>query len=262
MQELSKAAREILAQLREVESSEGAARDRVRRRLALSIGSATAAAIGATSATAAATTAMSAPAALASSASIVTLGVATSAVSAGKVALLVAVGALAGGAVLSPIALLSTASPATSAVSQSRAVTHPSPSATPRSAPVRARVAGPAPRPAFTPVPLPPSNVLPSRRARRVSEPTVKGTLAAETRLLESAREHLRAGNANETLSLLEQHARRFPSGVLAEEAAASRVLALCALERFVEADAENARFRVTFPRSPLGPGIDRACAR
>ena len=84
-------------------------------------------------------------------------------------------------------------------------------------------------------------------------------SLGSETRLLAQVRALLQAGRAKDALSLLEQHARSYPNGVLAEEAAASRVIALGALGRSNEAEAERTRFHLRFPRSPLGPRVDRA---
>jgi hypothetical protein len=79
--------------------------------------------------------------------------------------------------------------------------------------------------------------------------------------LLEAVRAHLRAGRAGEGIALLDEHARLHAAGALREEAAASRVFALCALGRVNEARSAAFDFRSAFPRSPLGPRVERACS-
>jgi RNA polymerase sigma-70 factor (ECF subfamily) len=103
-----------------------------------------------------------------------------------------------------------------------------------------------------SPVPLAP--------ARSEARALGNDTLAGETRLLELARSRLKAGQAEESLRLLEQYQRAFPAGVLGEEAAASKVVALCALGRRREAERGVTQFRSDFPHSPLHPRVASVC--
>jgi hypothetical protein len=82
----------------------------------------------------------------------------------------------------------------------------------------------------------------------------------AEVSLLGEAQRALRAHDEQRALALLEDHARRFPSGALGEEREATRVAALCALGRAAEAGAAADRFLVAFPGSPLTARVLHAC--
>jgi hypothetical protein len=59
----------------------------------------------------------------------------------------------------------------------------------------------------------------------------------------------------------LDEHARRFPRGALAEEREAARVLALCAQGRASEARASASAFVASNPRSPFAAQVRRSCA-
>ena len=87
-----------------------------------------------------------------------------------------------------------------------------------------------------------------------------EGALTAETRLIGNANAALQAGDAARALSLLDEHARRFPGGVLAEERDAERVLALCAAGRTSDARARAERFLRERPRSALAPKVRTSC--
>lgn len=63
-------------------------------------------------------------------------------------------------------------------------------------------------------------------------------TLAAETRLLERARDALRRGDTNAALAALDAHVSEFPRGLLLDEARSTRLRALCAAGRADEAAA------------------------
>jgi hypothetical protein len=91
-------------------------------------------------------------------------------------------------------------------------------------------------------------------------EPATPETLAAETSLLRRARAALAGGNAAGCLSLLSQHAKRFPIGVLAEERDALRVVALCSHGRIEDGKKAAATFRRVHPGSPLRGRVDSAC--
>ncbi|HET9934218.1 MAG TPA: hypothetical protein VFQ35_26130 [Polyangiaceae bacterium] len=259
MDELSKAASELVSEMRRGGAASEGARERVRQRLTVSLSGASAAAVGAASASAT----VKASTAAAQAATVVSVS---------KLAFLVALGALGGSAVLTPVALLSAppatsiqrVSPAPTPHAQSRGVSFdPAQDEVRRGAlasqpsPVDAPLA--TARAVHEPTPLSP---IPPRATLRPSVPEFENNLSAETELLARVRERLRAGSGAESLALLAEHARRFPNGVLAEEAAASRVLALCSLGRTADGDSEKARFYRTYPHSVLGPRLERACAR
>jgi hypothetical protein len=81
-----------------------------------------------------------------------------------------------------------------------------------------------------------------------------------ETRLLRDAEVSMRSGDASRALLLLDEHAARFPNGVLGEERAAERVLALCALGRTQDARADMQKFLRERPRSPLADRVRASC--
>ena len=62
-------------------------------------------------------------------------------------------------------------------------------------------------------------------------------------------------------LALLDEHARKFPAGVLGEEAEAERVRALCDAGRGAEARALAAKFVAAHPRSIHVARVESACA-
>lgn len=82
-----------------------------------------------------------------------------------------------------------------------------------------------------------------------------------ETALMRQAHSALRAGEAHRALSLLRDHALRFPGGILAEERSAELVSTLCQLGRREEAAREAQRFLHAFPSSPLAPSVRASCA-
>jgi hypothetical protein len=82
-----------------------------------------------------------------------------------------------------------------------------------------------------------------------------------EAALLASARAAISRGEARVALERLDQHAVRFPSGVLLEERRAVRVLALCASGKTSEARAAAAAFVADSPRSPLVSSVRGACS-
>jgi outer membrane protein assembly factor BamD (BamD/ComL family) len=66
--------------------------------------------------------------------------------------------------------------------------------------------------------------------------------LAEEVELLSRAQTELRSGRYDTALRSLEEHARKFPRGTLAQERRATRIQALCSSGRTREADTELAR--------------------
>ncbi len=101
----------------------------------------------------------------------------------------------------------------------------------------------------------------PSPSAKSSPAEAPVGTLSQETHLVADARAAMRSGDASRALTLLEEHARRFPGGVLSEEREAERVAALCAAGRGDEARMRAARFSRDYPRSALGAKVRAACA-
>jgi hypothetical protein len=85
--------------------------------------------------------------------------------------------------------------------------------------------------------------------------------LENETRLIRGGIAALHAGDAAGALALFDEHARRYPSGTLAEERDAERVTALCDLRRNAEAAAEAAAFLQSHPRSTLASRVGAVCA-
>jgi len=119
-----------------------------------------------------------------------------------------------------------------------------------------------APAPARVPsevsAPEPPALLAPTRsearevaRARAPVKPRSADGLAREVALLSRAGVELHADRPAAALEALDEHQRSFPRGVLAEERAAAKVRALCALGRMKEAQAELARLTRTSPASP-----------
>jgi hypothetical protein len=83
------------------------------------------------------------------------------------------------------------------------------------------------------PVPAQKQSPAPSRSA---------DNLAQEVAILSRAGSELHAGRPAAALQALDEHRRKFPSGVLAQERTAARIQALCALGRKIEAEAELGR--------------------
>jgi RNA polymerase sigma-70 factor (ECF subfamily) len=86
--------------------------------------------------------------------------------------------------------------------------------------------------------------------------------VAGEIALLNEAQRALASGQADRALQLLDRHARDFPRGSLAEERAAARIIALCALGRVTAARAETAAFVRKSPESPLVDRVRAACGK
>ena len=85
-------------------------------------------------------------------------------------------------------------------------------------------------------------------------------SIEAETSLLLAAQTSLKDGDGARALSLLDEHARRFPNGALGEERDATRVLALCATGRASEARAAGQAFLAAHPRSPAAARVRTSC--
>ncbi len=81
-----------------------------------------------------------------------------------------------------------------------------------------------------------------------------------ELTLIRTATEALRDGHPEYALIALQEHASRFPRGVLQQERRALRVLALCELGRLERGRRERERFLRENPDSPFAGRVRRAC--
>jgi hypothetical protein len=91
-------------------------------------------------------------------------------------------------------------------------------------------------------------------------DPAPAASVERELALVREAHAALQAGDAARALVLLDEHARRYPSGALSEEREAARVLVLCALGRTGEARVAAERFLRVFPRSPQAARVRASC--
>jgi hypothetical protein len=92
------------------------------------------------------------------------------------------------------------------------------------------------------------------------TNPAAASEVEAEIALLGAARTALLENRPGDALAALERHAARFPNGTLAEDRAAERVFALCALGRVEAAREEATSFLATRPRSPHVGSIRTSC--
>ncbi|HEY8090081.1 MAG TPA: hypothetical protein VIF09_19605 [Polyangiaceae bacterium] len=108
----------------------------------------------------------------------------------------------------------------------------------------------------------PPTHVAPAAiPSHRPVDPPGPATVADEARLLREADAARSSGDAARALTLLEEHDRRYPGGVLVEERSAERVVVLCALGRASEARAAGEAFLREHPSSPLAARVRASCA-
>lgn len=85
--------------------------------------------------------------------------------------------------------------------------------------------------------------------------------LAEETRLVRSAQVALRAHDTAEAGHRIDEHARRFPHGVLREERMTLRVLVLCENGDVVQAKRLRAELDRSFPGSSHAARLEASCA-
>ena len=100
----------------------------------------------------------------------------------------------------------------------------------------------------------------PSDEKRAPAAPRPADNLAEEVALLSQASADLHAGRPAAALTVLDEHGRKFPHGVLVQERTSARVQALCALGSMNEAQAELARLARTSPNSPHLARARKAC--
>ena len=85
--------------------------------------------------------------------------------------------------------------------------------------------------------------------------------VAEEAHLLREAEASLRAGDTAGATRLLDDHARLFPHGVLAEERDLQRVLILCAASQVDAARAAASGFLSAYPQSVFAGRVRASCA-
>jgi TolA-binding protein len=84
--------------------------------------------------------------------------------------------------------------------------------------------------------------------------------LEQELKLLSAARDGLKSGNTALAMERVQEHERRFPAGILAMEARALGVDALCAAGRHEAAREAAEAFLKRWPESPLAARVRSAC--
>lgn len=137
----------------------------------------------------------------------------------------------------------------------------------PESSPTKAPASMPAkpahiePAPADdAPVSVPTTPEPPSVEKRAPAAARSADSLAQEVAILSRAGAELHAGRPAAALTALDEHQRKFPSGVLGQERSAARVQALCALGRTKEARSAFERLARTAPSSPHVVRARKAC--
>lgn len=106
-----------------------------------------------------------------------------------------------------------------------------------------------------------PTAAPPKRTTTAKSAAPAEDALARETRLLSHSNRAANAGELDEALRLLDEHAREFPRGVLADERAVEHVVVLCRMGRKADASREAEAFLATHRGSPLRARIASSCA-
>lgn len=167
------------------------------------------------------------------------------------------------------------ASPVTAtAVTVRESGSAPAPPDTPRAA--ATTTASPSPSPSMAQRPSAPPPAAPPRPTRsrsrpverasaRPSAPTapsaIEADVDAELRVMRGVWAALDTGDADLALVRLDEHARRFPEGVLAVEREASRVIALCAAGTDAAARRAADAFLAAHPGSTYARRIRATCA-
>jgi hypothetical protein len=136
---------------------------------------------------------------------------------------------------------------------------------------VPAPLVAPAARPDLDPaLAEPEADLDPRRRPRRpapdpdpdpaTAEPEVPAsTLAAERALVAEAWRALALGETSQALDTTREHARRFPTGLLAPERVAIETIAHCR-QGAADGSRRATAFHRAHPRSPLAARVDEAC--
>lgn len=97
-----------------------------------------------------------------------------------------------------------------------------------------------------------------------IESPAAPGTtsISRETALLAEVQRALKSRRAWMALSTLDRYVEECPEQILAEEATASRIVALCALGRHAEGARWTEQFVQRFPNSPLTSRVLGACPK
>lgn len=133
------------------------------------------------------------------------------------------------------------------------------------SSPVTQTPAVPPKGPTITPSDLPSAEpsaarvATPSATALTQAARPVAGDPNEERALVDTARTALARGRTADALTTIEEHARRFPRGRLAEEREALAVQALALTGDRAGALARATQFRRAYPSSIFGSAVDRA---
>jgi hypothetical protein len=129
---------------------------------------------------------------------------------------------------------------------------------TPRSAPrAPGALIAPADSPSDEALPPDVEPAAPSPRPRQAHLSAKRDPFSAELALLQRAHAAYTRGDFSAALAVVAEHARRFPTGHLAEQREALRVRSLAGAGRADEAHRAAAAFAVRFPRSVLLPRVE-----
>lgn len=299
MSELSPEARALLAETRDGDDPSERDRARVRQRLSMAIAAAATSAAASAAAPAAATATTSAATSAASTAATAGTAAAKAGVSmqvaagaqavvasgvSAKVGIAVTVAVI--GVAGSGVVLKHELAPAKSTRESAAVVEAPRARAR-KVASVRSSVVPPieAPAPIIEPAPMieapvpdevpasaspapvaaPSKPVAPLRGAKPAPklapvEPTIPASMQDEIRLISLAQAALRDGEHDRVLSLLGEHASRFPHGTLALERDAVRAIALCESGRTTAGRIAAGELAPRIAGSPLAARVARAC--
>ncbi len=99
------------------------------------------------------------------------------------------------------------------------------------------------------------------RRSFAVEKPSPPSTLAEENALLNRAREALQRGDASSAMRRVNEHATRFPEGVLRDLRSVVRVEALCRLGKAPQARAEASILLRRRPSMTARRRLEKSCA-
>jgi hypothetical protein len=84
--------------------------------------------------------------------------------------------------------------------------------------------------------------------------------LERERELVSFAQKAIAGASYTRALDLLDEHARQFPHGAMAEDRDALRVVALCRAKRFEDAERRRAQFFRRWPKSLHASRVRGAC--
>jgi hypothetical protein len=273
--ELNPRARAFLRSVQDADDPTRADYDRVHSKVKVRLAAGIAAGVAALStskaaaATAKVATATAAAASVAPPAAAIATA-STGAAIAGKIVAVVAVVAAVGGGTTAVVryahhSWTAAPVPAASTVPAVAQAPPPRPSPRPNIALPAAPVTTAAPvASSSAPVDLPRGSAPPavvSPAATAATGVVTASSLDAEIALVRDARAALRGGDAARSLALLDEHDRRFPGGALAEDCAAERIYALCALGNVDGARSAAARFLADHPYSPHAASVRASCA-